>query len=269
MVEEGRLLKLHIHTNNPEEILAYLERMGTLEMRKIDDMKTQSSLISSDNHENEVCSLVVFVPGPGFIPVFNEMGAEYCYQYGLHLPSAGEIGEFIAKIPDDHLIILPNNNNILPAVMMVKEHSDKVISILSTGNVIEGLSAVYGFSGDGTVMKNIDCMRECQALCEGLFVYRSSGDSRYGGTDIHKDDYFVLCSGQLIFTGDKLASTVLEALKISGIREKTNVTFFTGETVHRESVGEIVSSLKSLNPDLETEIRSGGQPRETLIIALE
>lgn len=266
---DNEYFKLHIHTDNPEEIIDYLSTLGKVEKTKIDDMYEQVSLVSLNDDEDSGCAILSFIPGSGFAEVFAALGVNNYILYKNELPSTGEIIKELELIKDNNIIILPNNSNILPVVLLAKDESDKNISVIPTKDVVQGITSTYGYSENENIQTNVANMRECMDLAAGLFVYRSISDTVYDGMEIKKNDFFIVQDKTVTTSCSNLLEAVLYVISKNNPEELSNISFYCGETFDRTVLPGIYKGISELNELIEIEELYGGQLREELIILLE
>jgi len=269
LVKEKEILKIHIHTDEPQAVFDRLEKLGQLDHTKVDDMQEQTRLVSADSSSQGGISLLAFVPGEGFERIYEDLGISNCFIYGETLPSPEEISEALGNIESEHIIVLPNNSNILPSVMAVREITDKKLSIIPTGNVIQGITASYGFSEDETAAVNVDSMNSFIDDAIGLFVYRSTLDTRFGKAELKKDDWFITRSKEVLGVGKTAAEAVragLDAVDTDGI---TDIAVYHGDGFDPRNISDVIDEIKQVLPDADVEDHFGGQNRAALIISLE
>jgi DAK2 domain fusion protein YloV len=269
LVIDPGFIKLHIHTNDPHEILHHLEGFGTIEKSKIEDMHEQIGILATNNRQDASCSILACVPGPGFVAILEDLGVGRCLVYGTELPSAGALLEALSMVDAEAVIVLPNNSNILPAALLARDLSGRDVSILPTRNIIEGIAACYGYSENETMRENLSGMKECMNLVDSLLVYQSGTDSTFGERFIPSGYYFVIHGNDLASSGASLPETVSIALVSAGTAQKCNASVYTGKEFDNSLLSTVVRLIKEANPDLEVETHEGGQPRELLIISLE
>ena len=226
LVNTDEILKLHIHTNHPELIVKTLELYGEIRRKKIDDMFEQVSDKIKNEVFSEECSVVMFSPGEGFSQIFEDLGIKHIISYSNILPSIGEITDIIKHIAESHLIILPNNNNILHSCMAAGNQIDKEISIIPTANVVQGLTCFYGYSENEHVEANVANMKECQNLASTLFLFRSAENRTFGGSILLKDDYFGLSENSIYAVSSDFKTALIESLARFPMEEFCNITLF-------------------------------------------
>ena len=269
LVVDPLFIKLHIHTNEPQEILDRLKPFGVVEKSKIEDMHQQVRLFSTEGGHEATCAILACVPGPGFGPLLEALGVESSLVYLRDLPTAGEILERLMAMEASHIILLPNNGNILPAAITAKDMCGKEVAILPTRNIVQGMAAAYGYSENSTLDENLQSMKDCLEFADGLYVYRSGAASVFGDVHIPSGHCFVLHNDQVLSIADDLTSAVLEAASTLDLMMKNNITIYTGSGFDGSTLQDILDGLSSMNPALELEMYAGGQSRELLIVAVE
>ncbi|MDP3178159.1 MAG: DAK2 domain-containing protein [Spirochaetaceae bacterium] len=268
LMSEGSVLKLHMHTNEPREVIEYLSRYGRIEREKVEDMLEQMALSPRGAEESDCCVLS-FVPGPGFAPIFADLGAGLCIEYGKDLPAAGEILDSLRAVRETGVIILANNKNILPACLVAKEKSPKRVAILPTGDVVQGIAAMYGFSANDTMSANVANMRDCVSMARCLLVYKCAKDAVFDGAVMRKGEYFAQGGGAVVAVGASLAACALKAIQASGVGGIMNLTLYYKDGIGGGELDRIRDGVLAMNGKVEIEAVRGEQYREELIISLE
>jgi len=269
LVNTDEILKLHIHTNHPELIVKTLELYGEIRRKKIEDMFEQVSEKIKNEVFSEECSVVMFSPGEGFSHIFEELGIKHIISYSNILPSIGEITDIIQHIAESHLIILPNNNNILHSCMAAGDQIDKDISIIPTANVVQGLTCFYGYSENEHVEANVVNMKKSQNLAATLFLFKSSDKRTFGGSTLQKDDYFGLADSSIYAADPDFKTALIESLARFPMEEFCNITLFYKDVAVKEKLEAVEGNILEKFPQLEIELLLGGQHQAEVIVSLE
>ncbi|MCK5735433.1 MAG: DAK2 domain-containing protein, partial [Spirochaetaceae bacterium] len=264
LVKEDKLLKIHIHTNEPQAVFDRLEKLGHLEHTKIDDMQEQTRLVSADDNTTGGMSTLAFVPGEGFERIYEDLGVSDCFIYGETLPSPEEISEALNRIDSEHIIVMPNNSNILPSVMAVRDLTDKKLSIIPTKTVIQGITASYGFSADETVTENVESMTGFINDALGLFVYQSTLNTKFGNADLKIGDWFVTQSKEVLGVGESSDEAVSNALKTLKNPDITDIAIYHGDGFDPRDIEKVIEKIRTVLPDADVEDHFGGQNRAAL-----
>lgn len=275
LVCEEKFLKVHIHTDNPDEVVAFLSSIGSVDHMKIDNLGEQVSRFRAAENPEADCGLLAFVPGEGFEEIFRSIEVQHCFAYSSHLPSTGEILERVESLPEENIIILPNHTNILPAVMAASEKTSKHAAVIHSENIVQGLTAAYGYSGNDTIEENVGSMKDCLSLAVGLFIYRAAAESSFDGHCLRQGDYFAMSGGSLVAQGEGLQAVAVESIVRTKGAETCNISVFyrDEDSLHElhegTSFAEALSeAMKEMTPP-EIEYLYGGQSREALILSLE
>ncbi len=272
LVCEDEFLKLHIHTDQPQEIIEYMKLMGTVDHVKIDNLNEQVSRYSSVTNPDADCAVLTFIPGEGYQEIFASLGVDHCILYTSHLPSVGEIIECIDNLPEQNIIVLPNNKNIIPAVLPAAEETKKHVSVIHTGTILQGLTTAYGYSANDCLEDNVTNMKDCLDLATGIYLYKSSMESGFDGRTIHPGEYFALCGENLASTGQDIVTVALESIRYcraSTAGGAGNITFFYQDEKVFTHIRGLKETLCAEFDNPEIEYLYGGQYREALIISLE
>lgn len=269
LVDEPNLLKVHIHTNEPEAIFARLRTLGHLDRTKVDDMDEQTRLVSANSGDEGEPAVLAFIPGEGFGRIFEDLGITDCFLYGEVLPSPEEILGALDRIEENHVIVLPNNSNILPSVMAAKNDSSKALSIVPTKTVIQGITASYGFSKEESAVQNVESMTDFMNDAVGLFVYRCGMDTRFGDLDLTENDWFVTRSDDILGKADSPAIAVSEAMKKLGTTDFSDCAVYHGDGFDPRNLEAVMKVLSEGIPNVEIVQHYGGQTKAALIISLE
>ena len=269
LVNEPGLLKVHIHTNEPDAIFERLRALGHLDRTKVDDMDEQTRLVSADSGGEGEPAVLAFIPGEGFERIFEDLGITDCFLYGDVLPSPEEILTALERIEEDHVIVLPNNANILPSVMAAKESSAKALSIVPTKTVIQGITSAYGFSRDESAAANVEAMTDFMNDAVGLFVYRCALDTRFGDRDLLCGEWFVTRTDEILGTGADPAEAVADALTAMDIGDVSDSAVYHGDGFDPRDLDAVLAGMAEALPNAEIEQHYGGQTKAALIISLE
>jgi len=269
LVREEEYLKLHIHTDTPEEIRAKMAELGTIVSSKIDDMEEQINASFRTLQDHEALSVLAIVPGSGFKSVFSDLEAAACLEYAGRLPSCGEILEVLEEMPSENIIVLPNETNIIPAAALAQQASGKNVFLLPTENVVQGITALYGFNAEDPPQQNIRSMGDSIDLGICLKVYQSSRDSRYGSVEIKKQDFFILRGAEVLAVDASLAETVERGLTKLDLSEAGCVSFFCSDAFDEAYTTELEERILRLQDSLTVEFHYGGQTNSLLIVAVE
>ena len=275
-VQDDDLVKVHVHTLEPQTAIKMGKRRGRFMKLKIENMQEQHDNILEKEEEEEVVAehkkyaIITVAPGKGIDAMFKELRADIVVGGGQTMnPSTEDFVSAIGKVNADHIIILPNNSNIvLAANQACQVCEDKDIHVLPTKTIPQGLSACIMFNPEVDIEYNIAEMQEAIDHVKSGEVTYAIKDTTYEGLEIKKDEYMGIFGKAIVVSDpDMMAST--KALLDKMLDEDSElVTLIYGDTATLEQAEEIAEYIEDTS-DAEVEIHEGNQPVYSFIIGVE
>lgn len=275
-VQDDDLVKVHVHTLEPQTAIKMGKRRGRFMKLKIENMQEQHDNILEKEQEEEVVAehkkyaIITVAPGKGIDAMFKELRADIVVGGGQTMnPSTEDFVSAIGKVNADHIIILPNNSNIvLAANQACQVCEDKDIHVLPTKTIPQGLSACIMFNPEVDIEDNLAEMQEAIDHVKSGEVTYAIKDTTYEGLEIKKDEYMGIFGKAIVVSDpDMMAST--KALLDKMLDEDSElVTLIYGDTATLEQAEEIAEYIEDTS-DAEVEIHEGNQPVYSFIIGVE
>ena len=270
LVDGGDIIKVHIHTNHPGEIIECAIKFGELVDIKIDNMKEQ--------HQNKIAipeekdyAIVAVAAGDGVCTLFTDMGVDAMINGGQTMnPSADDILEKVKELPAKTVYVLPNNKNIILAAQQAAKLAPECnIRVVETRSIPQGISAVMAFDPDVDADANFEEMTErAKAVKTGMVTY-AVRDSETENVSISKGDYMGIAEGRITAAG-KDRTQVTKILCEDLIDDESFVvTIIYGEDATQEEAEEICGMLEEQYPDVEFTLFAGNQPVYSYMISVE
>ena len=298
--EDDEAFKVHVHTDIPGAALSEAQKYGTLELAKIENMRTQYEDMAAgkkpqstddlerveaeleaqearEDRENAIADpekklgVVAVSAGAGMADLFRDLGVDGVISGGQTMnPSTEDILREIARTPAETVFVLPNNKNIIMAAQQcVGLIEGKDIVVVPTRTVPQGVAAMLALEPDADPETNRDAMNKAIGRVRTSEITYAARDSDFGGFKIHEGDYMVLADGQLFGT-DRSIDALLEHLASSESHRKAEfINIFYGEDVSEDQAGEALSIFQRQCPDAEITLLSGGQPVYYYMISAE
>lgn len=275
IVEGDGLIRVHLHTSEPEVVLSEAEGMGRLEQVSIRDMDQQHQQFLAghgEDIEDVACGVVSVASGPGFVRIMRGLGAGSIIWGGQSMnPSAEEIAEAVESIPAPDIIILPNNKNIAATAEVSRDliHT-RTVTVLPTESVQQGIAALLSYSATDTVQDNLDGMQGAVdelRWAEVTFAVRSgqAGDVTYAA-----EQPIGLLEGELVVSGETLEAVAQSLVKRIAPESEMIVTLYYGAGITEEQAESAAEAVSAVCPDdVEVEIQNGGQPLYPYLISVE
>ncbi|MGO1527084.1 MAG: DAK2 domain-containing protein [Senegalia sp. (in: firmicutes)] len=281
VVGADEMIKVHIHTNNPGEVLEEALKNGELIDIKIDNMRVQhqNRIISDKDIENEnnskskeskKYSFIAISMGKGIENVFKDLNVDYIISGGQTMnPSTEDILSAIEKVDGKDVIILPNNSNIILAANQAKDLSDRNIHVLPTKTVPQGISALLIFDEELEVDENIESMNDTiKHVKTGQITY-AVRDTIIDDKEIKKDDIMGISDGDIKTVGKDIDLVAIELLKEMVNEDNDIISLFYGDDIDEEQANKLGEKLRNEFEDIEIEIIFGGQPLYYYLISVE
>ena len=290
--EDDEAFKVHVHTNIPGNALNEAQKYGTLELAKIENMRTQADDLAAgrkaqsvddledDHHEEEQTTVapaekkygvVAVCAGGGLASVFRDLGVDGIISGGQTMnPSTEDILREIARTPAETVFVLPNNKNIIMAAQQcVGLIEGREVVVIPTRTVPQGISTLLVMDPEGPVQDNVDAMTEAMSHVHTSEVTYAARNSDFDGFAIQEGDYMALSDGQLFGTA-KSMEELLENLAQAETQQNAEfINIFYGEDVDEESAGKALALFQRLCPNAEITLLSGGQPVYYYMISAE
>ncbi len=271
------IIKVHIHTNNPGLILSRAVTFGEIINIKIDNMKEQfrnkqksaptQAPVSTEKKEYGFVSIGF---GEGIQKVFYDLKVDYFISGGQTMnPSTEDIIEAVNKINAEHIIILPNNSNIILAAQQAKELSEKNLHVIPTKTIPQGVSAMLAFNEDNSIEENVNDMTAAINTVKTGQVTYAVRDTSMNGLDIKKDDIIALHDKDIVNHGSGIEEQTLELIKNMVDEDNFLITIFYGEMIDEKTAKNLKDKVEEIAEQCDIEIVYGGQPLYYYIISVE
>ena len=284
MVHQDELIKIHVHTDHPGDVIEKFLGIGFLQKVKIDNMRVQHEhVVDIQSRGPEMYGngkhhgVIVVSPGDGLADVLKSLGVDFAVKGGQTMnPSLKDLYEAISRVTANKVIVLPNNPNIIltakeAANAIHDDNPEKQVYIIPTRTVQEGIAAMTVYNDEMETESLIAEMKESAEAVFPISITYAVRDSSMKGKKIKKGEYIAIGREGLISSGRKLEKLVHDSIKIALGKDtdKEVVTIFYGSEVSEETAGKLLESLSGNFSDLEFEIHSGGQPYYYYLISIE
>lgn len=282
VVGDERMIKVHIHVENPALPLDYAVNTGAqLDDIVVENMQLQAAAVArqsgreAQEAESAPVAVIAVVEGDGLRGVFHDLNCALVIEGGAGKNPATQ--DFIAAIEAldaEELILLPNNGNIeLAARQAADMAAGKSVSIVASRTVLEGVSAMIAFADaiDGGLAADaaVAAMKEAAGATTTIEITRATRTTTLQDLAIREQDYLAIIDGQIRSAADNAQSALLDGLKLAGADCKELATMYYGAGLSPTAMDELVEVLMSEYPNLEFEAVYGGQALYPLIVSVE
>ncbi len=293
--EDDEAFKVHVHTDTPGDALNKAQEFGTLELCKIENMRTQYEDLAAGKHvqstddldaiekelegaeevadaepEKEI-GFVAVCAGDGLAATFKDLGADGVISGGQTMnPSTDDILKQIRKTPARIVYVLPNNKNIIMAAeQCIPLCKEKKVVVIPTKTVPQGISALLAALPEDGEDANTQVMMDAIKGVHTSEVTYAARDSDFDGFDIHQGDYMALSEHQLFGTNTDLDALLKALAEDKPQQEAEFITVIFGADVKQEDAEKAQAIFQAACPNAEVTLLDGGQPVYYYMISAE
>ena len=291
--EDDETFKVHVHTDIPGVALTESQKYGTLELAKIENMRSQTDALAAgrqaqstddldaieealENGENghkvapaeKAVGFLAICAGDGLAAVFRDLGCDAVVSGGQTMnPSTESILEGIDQVPAETVFVLPNNGNIIMAAQQCQGLTEKNVVVIPSKTVPQGITAMMNVDPEAEVEAITAAMTDALSTVTTSQITYAARDSDFDGFEIHQGDYLALKEGKLFGTDTQL-DALLEKLAEEG-RDASFIALYYGEDVSEEDAQAAGARFQTVCPNAEISVLPGGQPVYYYIISFE
>jgi len=282
VIADEDVVKVHIHSEQPGEVLTYGQRYGNLINMKIENMRQQHTNIVGETHttlksdadlvpkEIQEYGIVTVSMGSGIAELFKSIGAHAVIEGGQTMnPSTEDIVKAVKDVRAKKVFILPNNKNIIMAAEQAKDVADEEIYVIPSKTVPQGLAALLAFNPTAAVDENNAAMKEALNHVKSGQITFAVRDTSIDGLEIEKDDFMGISEGKIVVKNKDRGNAALDLLALMLDENSEILTIIYGEDVTEEEVAKLSSFVEEEYEDVEVEIHDGGQPLYSYIFSIE
>ncbi len=299
----GNVIKVHVHGSDPGPFLSYGASLGQLDDIVVENMTLQTLRrkgqapeaapgsagvevpSSSPASQSAVPStplvsplptgqarvgLVAVSPGPGFDEILRSLEVEGIVSGGQTMnPSTADILKAVEALPQEEVIVLPNNQNIQMAAAQAAEMSAKKVRVVPARSLPQAIAALLVFDPEADVDQNYEAMVSALDNVVSGSVTTAVQDAHVEGVSVRAGEIIGLLEDDLVLAVATVEDAVLALLERMGAREREIITLYYGEGVSAEDAEALAERVRQAFADQEVEVLHGGQPHYPYILSVE
>lgn len=281
VVEDDDIVKVHVHTDQPNKALEEGLKFGPLLTVKIENMRQQHTAKVIEGtvapEHREICppekkyGFVCVAAGDGLHTVFTDLGCDQVVQGGQTMnPSTEDILRAVDQTPAEIVYVFPNNKNIIMAAQQAAALcEDKQVVVMPSKNIPQGISAMLVFDADAEQEDNTAAMNEAMEAVRAGQVTYAARNSDFDGKKIKEGEYLGLCEGKLAANSKRQHDVLKKLIRELVSADNTFATIIYGEGVTEEEAAKVEELFRKENHDLEITVIHGGQPVYYYILSVE
>lgn len=285
-VRDDDIVKIHVHTRTPGNVLNFGQQFGEYITIKIENMQVQHSESTGveaecnceecveirKKSEHKKWGIIMVANGEGLAQTFMDMGVDYIVYGGQSMnPATDDFVKGFDEINADNIIVFPNNGNIILAAEQAAKYYGKAkVHVIPTKSIAQGYSALTMLDLSSNDIDVI--MEEINAVIEnvetGLVTY-SIRNAEFDDIKIREGDFMGICDGKIVIAAENKVEAVKGLLAHSHASEKEVITIIYGADATQAEVDEVMDYISNEYPEIETEAIDGGQDVYSFILSIE
>jgi len=277
VVGDERMVRVHVHTDDPGAALSHGTHVGSLLQVKVDNIRQQADRFL-EMHEGqpavaaqpEAISTVAVAAGEGMATVFRSVGCTKVVSGGPTMnPSTREILAAVEACPAGDVIVLPNDKNIIMAAKQGQELTKKRLRVVETRSIAQGIAALLALNQDDDLDANLQAMEEARLGVRTVEVCRAVRSTSVRGVKVREGQIIGIVDDELALAAETAEEGVLRALEGIEGEGASLVTLYYGADTKQEEAEALAGLLRETFPAYEVEVVYGGQPHYNYIVSLE
>ncbi|MDK6369411.1 DAK2 domain-containing protein [Aerococcus sp. UMB9870] len=277
VVNDEEVVKVHVHTEHPGQVLEYGQKFGSLIKIKVDNMRLQHDTILEGKAQaqapakpKEKIAVIAVAAGQGIQDMFQSLGVSKVINGGQTMnPSTEDIVKAAQEVNAESYLILPNNKNIFMSSKQAADILDQETRVVESKSISQGLTAMLGYNPEASLDDNADAMTSELAYVKSGQVTTSVRDTKIGDLEIKEGDYMGIVDGDIIGSQADRQAQTLATVEAMLDEDSEIVTLFFGEGVDQAEADALAEDLEAKHPDLEFEVHEGKQPVYAYLISVE
>jgi len=290
LVADDDLVKVHVHTNDPGQVISRAMTFGPLTNMKIDNMRVEhhervirhSEKLAKEQAAAEEAAakseaarkdygFITVSAGAGFEEIFKGLQVDCVISGGQTMnPSTNDFIDAIGRVNARTIFVYPNNGNIIMAANQARDLTeDKKIIVIPTKTVPQGITAVINFSPDSSPEENEEAMKEAIRSVQTSQITYSIRDTSVDNVEIHKGDIMAVGDSGILCVGKSVSDVAVGSVEKMMGEEAELISVYYGEGFSAEDAEKLQQRLQEQYPDCDVELNDGGQPVYYCIISVE
>lgn len=284
VINDDEIVKVHVHTENPGEVITWGTHFGSLVKVKVDNMRDQQQTVIDAQREDEAqtakisemtmpapeTAVIAIAAGEGVAKLFKSLGVHTVISGGQTMnPSTADIVDAIKASGANQAVVLPNNSNIFMAAEQAVDLADVPVQVVKTRTVQQGLTAMMGYNPEAEASENASAMSDMIADVKSAQITQAVRDTTLNGVEIHNGDWMGIIDGDIQIVADTSEAAAEQSVEKMLDDDSEIVTIIFGADTKEKAANKLAKSVSAIDEDLEIEIHDGGQPLYPFLISVE
>lgn len=284
VINDDEIVKVHVHTENPGEVISWGTHFGSLVKVKVDNMRDQQQAVIDKQRTEEVqlsklaaatlpasdTAVITIAAGEGIAELFKSLGVHTVISGGQTMnPATSDIVDAIQATGAKQAIILPNNSNIFMAAEQAAELVDIPVRVVKSRTIQQGLTAMMGYNPEADLSNIADDMSSMMADVKSAQITQAVRDTTLNDIEIKHGDWMGILDSGIEVVAKRLLDAATQSVSKMIDDESEIVTIIFGENAKEKDAKKLEEAILALDDELEIEIHNGKQPLYPFLIAVE
>ncbi len=273
VVGDESTVRIHIHTLDPGTVVRYATSMGTahqVSIRNMDEQHQDYLAIQKERAPAVDVAIIAVVSGDGLSEVFTSLGVTAVVLGGQTMnPSTKDLLQAVESADSDKIIILPNNKNIVPTANQVSSLTEKIIEVVPTVTIPQGIAALLAFDYEADLETNTQLMEKAKSAVKSIEITRAVRSTQLGGLSIKKKQAIGFLDGDLVAAGENITDVLAEVLARLDLGGAEVITIYYGADTKPAEAEQVSVAIREQHPQLQVEVVRGDQPHYNYIVSVE
>ncbi len=269
VVGDRQLVRVHVHTDEPEALIESARGWGSVSAVKVEDMGRQNVAMRARQAAASGPGLLAICEGDGFEDVFRSLGANVLrYQPGQR-PSVQQLVAALESVPANPVYLLPNHKDIVPVARQAADLWEGNAVVVPTVSIPQGLAAAVAFDGDRDHEEILEVLTESATAVQTIECTVATVSRTADGVAIKKGEVVVLVDGKAVAAARTLADGLVAGLAETAAADGSTITVYTGLELSEHLRNELAQAVNAAVPGAELEMTRGGQGLYPVIASVE
>jgi len=284
VINDDEIVKVHVHTENPGEVISWGTHFGSLVKVKVDNMRDQQQAVIDKQRTEEVqlsklaaatlpasdTAVITIAAGEGIAELFKSLGVHTVISGGQTMnPATSDIVDAIQATGAKQAIILPNNSNIFMAAEQAAELVDIPVRVVKSRTIQQGLTAMMGYNPEADLSNIADDMSSMMVDVKSAQITQAVRDTTLNDIEIKHGDWMGILDSGIEVVAKRLLDAATQSVSKMIDDESEIVTIIFGENAKEKDAKKLEEAILALDDELEIEIHNGKQPLYPFLIAVE
>ncbi len=279
IVDDDDIVKVHIHTNEPDVVLCEALKIGSLSSVKIENMKLQHSEIinakSSQSPKKEEIpkskfAFVSVAVGEGIVSMLKELGVNEIIEGGQTMnPSTEDIISAIEKLNAETIFVFPNNSNVIMSAQQAASICGDNVIVIPTKAVTQSMSCMLVFDEQSDAETNISMFEDVISCVKSAQITNAVRDTSVDGIEIKDGQYLSIVDGKIKASSESVQTAAIKAIEIMADEDSAVISIFYGENVSEDDAEILAEIIEDKYPSCDVMLNAGSQPVYHYLISVE